>query len=143
MIPRPCRWPAALVAALLLSLAAPASARGQESPEKALEKLVFPPELVMQHQQRIQLKPAQREAITEAIQQTQHKLVDLQWRMQAEMQKLTELLQAQPADEPAVLAQVDRALAVEREVKRAQMALLVRIKNVLTPEQQSALRALR
>jgi Spy/CpxP family protein refolding chaperone len=69
--------------------------------------------------------------------------VDLQWRMQAEMQKLLELLQAAQLDETAVLAQVDRALAVERDVKRAQMTLLVRIKNTLTADQQAVLRSIR
>jgi hypothetical protein len=43
----------------------------------------------------------------------------------------------------AVLAQVDRVLAIEREVKRAHIAMLVRIKNTLTREQQAALHVLR
>ena len=133
----------ALTVATVIALTAAPALRAQDSPEKQLEKQLFPPELVMQQSQRIGLKPEQRETITQAIQQTQHKLVDLQWRMQAEAQKLIELLQAAQADEAAVLAQVDRALAVEREVKRAQMTLLIRIKNALTPEQQATLRTLR
>ncbi|HKG90411.1 MAG TPA: periplasmic heavy metal sensor [Gemmatimonadaceae bacterium] len=128
---------------LVLALAAAPAVRAQEGQDKAIEKQLFPPELVMQQQQRIGLRPEQREAITEAIQQTQHRLVDLQWRMQAEAQKLLELLERPAVDEAAVLAQVDRALAVEREVKRAQMTLLIRIKNTLTPEQQATLRTLR
>ena len=104
---------------------------------------VFPPELVMQYQQKIELKPAQRTAITEALRQTQSKVVDLQWQMQDEAQKLAELLNQPSVEESAVLAQVDRVLGVEREVKRAHMQMLVRIKNTLTKEQQAALRALR
>jgi len=42
-----------------------------------------------------------------------------------------------------MLAQVDKLLAVEGDVKRAHMALLVRIKNVLTAEQQEQLAAAR
>jgi Spy/CpxP family protein refolding chaperone len=133
----------ALAVAAVTALTAAPALRAQDSPEKQLEKQLFPPELVMQQQQRIGLRPEQRTAITEAIQQTQHKLVDLQWRMQAEAQKLVELLERPTVDEAAVLAQVDRALAVEREVKRAQMTLLIRIKNTLTPEQQATLRTLR
>ena len=133
----------ALAVAAVTALTAAPALRAQDSPEKQLEKQLFPPELVMQQQQRIGLRPEQRTAITEAIQQTQHKLVDLQWRMQAEAQKLVELLERPTVDEAVVLAQVDRALAVEREVKRAQMTLLIRIKNTLTPEQQATLRTLR
>jgi Spy/CpxP family protein refolding chaperone len=42
-------------------------------------------------------------------------------------------------DEQQVLAQLEKVLALEREIKRAQVTLLVRIKNNLTPEQQAKL----
>jgi Spy/CpxP family protein refolding chaperone len=130
-----------LALALLALAAAPIVA--QEGPERDFGQQLFPPELVMQYQQKIGLRPEQRRAITEAIAQLQSRVVDLQWRMQEETQKLSELLQPARADEAEVLAQVDRVLAIEREVKRAHLAMLVRIKNALTPEQQAALKALR
>jgi Spy/CpxP family protein refolding chaperone len=46
-------------------------------------------------------------------------------------------------DEAQVLEQVDRILTLEREIKRAQMGLMVRIKNTLTPAQQTKLREVR
>jgi len=46
-------------------------------------------------------------------------------------------------DETAVLAQVDKVLALERQVKRTQILLLVRIKNLLTEPQQAKLAELR
>ena len=128
---------------LMLMFAAAPAAFAQEGVEKLLGQYLFPPELVMQHQQKIELKTAQRTAITEAIQQVQAKVVELQWRIQEEAQKLSELVQATSPNEEAVLAQVDRVLATEREIKRAHMTLLVRIKNALTREQQAALKALR
>lgn len=127
---------------LMLMLVAPPAAFAQEGVEKLLGQHLFPPELVMQHQRSIELKPAQRTAITEAIQQVQAKVVELQWRIQEEAQKLSELVQATSPNEEAVLAQMDRVLATEREIKRAHMTLLVRIKKALTREQQAALRAL-
>lgn len=127
---------------LMLMLVAAPAAVAQEGVEKLLGQHLFPPELVMQHQQRIELKPAQRTAITEAIQQVQSQVVELQWRIQDESQKLSELVQATSPNEEAVLAQMDRVLATEREIKRAHMTLLVRIKKALTLEQQAALRAL-
>jgi Spy/CpxP family protein refolding chaperone len=53
------------------------------------------------------------------------------------------LLQEKPVDEAKVLAQVDRILALEKEVKKTQIGLLVRIKNLLTPAQQAKLMEMR
>ena len=125
--------------AIILLLGAASVVAAQE-PEPEFAKHLFPPELVMQHQQNLRLTPEQRTSITQAIRDLQLKVVDLQWKMQDEAQKLTELVQGARVDEAQTLAQVDRVLGVEREIKRAHMALLVRIKNLLTPEQQDALR---
>jgi len=54
-----------------------------------------------------------------------------------------QLLKARPVDENAVLAQVDHVLDREREIKKAQISLLVRIKNQLSEEQQNKLMELR
>ena len=59
------------------------------------------------------------------------------------MEGLIGLLKQSKADEAQVAAQLDKVLAAEREIKRAQVSLLVRIKNNLTEEQQHRLRALR
>jgi len=67
----------------------------------------------------------------------------MQWDMQSEAEKLVQLLKARPVDENAVLAQVDQVLNREREIKRAQISLLVRIKNLLTDSQQNKLMELR
>jgi Spy/CpxP family protein refolding chaperone len=131
----------ALLLALMLTAAPSSSAQG--SPEPDFSRHVFAPELVMKYQQKIGLRPEQRTAITDAIQQVQSRIVEQQWRMQEEAQKLGDLLQATPVNESAVLAQVDRVLGIEREVKKAHMTLLVRIKNTLTREQQAMLKGLR
>jgi hypothetical protein len=65
------------------------------------------------------------------------------WDMQSESEKLVPLLKARPVDENAVLAQVDQVLNREREIKKAQISLLVRIKNLLTEGQQNKLMELR
>src|SRR5687767_6605015 len=127
---RPYRY-----AILLLLVATPLAAQ-ESMPEFA--KYLFPPELVMQHQQDLRLTPEQRTSITQGIRDFQLKAVELQWKMQDEAQKLTELVQGAKVDEAQTLAQVDRVLGVEREIKRAHMGLLVRIKNSLTQDQQVA-----
>jgi Spy/CpxP family protein refolding chaperone len=129
--------------AVLTLFAAVARAQGPQLPDEGLARMLFPPDLVMQHQQDIALKPEQRTTITKAIQEFQTKVVDLQWRMQDQAQKLAALLEKQSVDQAAALAQVDEVLAVEREVKRAHITLLIQIKNALTAEQQAKLAAFR
>jgi Spy/CpxP family protein refolding chaperone len=127
-------------AILFLLLATPLVA---QEPEPEFAKYLFPPELVMQHQQALRLTPEQRTSITQGIRDLQLKVLDLQWKMQDEAQKLTALVEGSRVDEAQTLAQVDRVLGIEREIKRAHMALLVRIKNVLEQRQQDTLAVLR
>jgi Spy/CpxP family protein refolding chaperone len=111
---------------------------GMPSPDP-IGRLLFPPELVMQHQEDIGLTDAQRTAIQKELIAAQTKFTELQWKMTSEVEKLTRFLAAVPVDEATALEQLDRVLATEREVKRAQIGLLVRIKNGLTREQQARL----
>ena len=135
---------ATAIVVIVLAAVAPAAARAQEvAHDKAFDQHLFPPELVMQNQQKIGLRAEQRTTITEAIQQLQGKVVDLQWKMQEESQKLADVLAKSPVSESETLAQVDRVLAIERDVKRAHMTMLIRIRNALTAEQQAMLRSLR
>jgi len=122
-----------------LVLAPGPAARAQQPGEDPLARVLFPPELVMQYQADIGLRAEQRSAITKAIQEFQTKVVDLQWRMQEQSQRLGVLLGKPSVDQAAALAQVDEVLGVEREVKRAHLSLLIQIKNTLTPEQQAKL----
>jgi Spy/CpxP family protein refolding chaperone len=116
---------------------------GAQPADDPIAQQVFPPELVMRHAEAIGLEERQRTGIKEAVQKAQSKFVDLQWDLQGESEKLVRLLGATPADEAAVLAQADKVLALEREVKKTQLSLLVRIKNLLTAAQQNKLKELR
>lgn len=117
--------------------------RAEEPGDDPIARELFAPDLVMKHGREIGLDDRQRSAIKEAVQKTQAKALDAQFDLQEDSEKMVRLLQASPVDEAAVLAQLDRVLALEREVKRAQIGLLVRIKNQLTPAQQGKLRELR
>lgn len=133
-------WPF-VIAALL----AAAEARAQQ-PTPAPDPLaqhVFAPELVMRHADEIGLDEKQRAAVKEAVVKMQTRFLDLQWDVQGEVEKLARLLQASPVDETAVLAQADKVMGLERDVKKAHLALLVRIKNLLTEAQKAKLAELR
>jgi Spy/CpxP family protein refolding chaperone len=132
------------VFALLLCLASPLRAQQPPPPpEDPLAQFVFPPELVMRHAAEIGLDDKQRAAIKDAVVTTQSKVLDVQWEVQGEAEKLARLLQASPIDETAVLAQADKVMGFERQVKRTHLALLVRIKNLLTDAQRARLTELR
>ena len=104
---------------------------------------LFPPELIMANQRAINLTDSQRNSLQQAMADAQGKFIGLQFKMSSEVEKLQSLLQPASVDESKVLDQVDRVLAVEREVKRAQLSLMIRIKNMLTQQQQAQLGVLR
>ena len=111
--------------------------------EDPLARFLYPPELIMAHQEAIGLTDKQRAAIQDAVKDAQSKLLDLQFRMSAEVEKLQRLIQATTPDEPKVLDEVNRVLTLERDVKVTQMTLMVRIKSQLTERQQSQLNQMR
>jgi Spy/CpxP family protein refolding chaperone len=125
---------------LTLLLLSPVAA--QPPPEDPLRDLMFPPEVVMQHQQAIGLSDDQKNNLKNEVRQAQLKFTELQWTLQDEMERLVSLLKQYRVDEKQAAAQLEKVLAAEREIKRAQLMLLVRIKNNLTPSQQAQLREL-
>src|SRR5262249_3740315 len=93
-----------------------------------LARYLYPPEFVMGHQEAIGLTDKQRAAILDAVRAAQVQVTDLQFRMSAEVEKLQQLIKAASPDEPKVLDQVNHVLTAERDMKLAQMTLMVRIK---------------
>jgi len=59
------------------------------------------------------------------------------------MEKLQSLLKSMTPDEGKVLDEMDKVLGAERDIKRAQLSLMVKLKNSLTQQQQQQLEALR
>jgi len=112
----------------------------QNSADDPLGKAFFAPELVMQNQQAIGLTEAQRTGILKELQAAQSEFMTLQWDMQKESEKLKAIVEKDNPVESDVITQLDRLLSLENRVKHRQITLLVRIKNMLTAEQQAKLR---
>ena len=130
-----------LLCALLAALAL--NAQQQPQPEDPIGRYLIPPELVMTHAAQLNLTEKQRTTIKSEIQKTQAKFLELQWDLQEETGRMTQLLQQTPVDEVKVLETADGVMALEREIKRAHLGMLVRIKNALTAEQVGKLEGLR
>lgn len=108
-----------------------------------LAEHLFPPDLVMRHQAEIGLSPAQRDALIEELQATQVEIVPLQFDVTEAAEALAGLLSEARIDEGQALAGAQRVMELEARAKARHLILLVRVKNLLTPEQQERLEAIR
>ncbi|MEK6288338.1 MAG: hypothetical protein AABO57_21690 [Acidobacteriota bacterium] len=116
--------------------AQPQHPRPPMGPDPIAQNL-FPPDLVMHHRQALGLTEDQKAAIKEEMMKAAARFHDLQWQMQDEIETMAGLTKGANVDEQKVLAELDKILAIEREVKRTQLMLSIRIKNKLTSEQQA------
>ncbi len=103
----------------------------------------FPPELIMQHQQELSLTDEQRAAIKEAMQKSIIKFTDLMWQQSSEQEAMDTLLKQEKLDEGKVLAQLDKLMGIEAEMKRSLFGMLVKVRNSLTQVQLGKLRSIR
>jgi Spy/CpxP family protein refolding chaperone len=118
-------------------------ARAQQPDQDPVGQNLFPPELVMQHQEAIGLSDEQKTYLKGEIRDAQLKFTEAQFKLQDEMERMVAIVKQPHVEEKDALAQLEKVLAMEREIKRLQVTLLVHIKNKLTPEQQARLAAIR
>jgi Spy/CpxP family protein refolding chaperone len=104
-----------------------------------LAHLLFPPDMIMAHARQLNLTEEQKQFMRSEIQKTTATFQDLQWKLQDQMELLHETMKSTSVNEQQALAQLDKVLDIEREIKRLHIGLAVRLKNRLTPEQQEEL----
>jgi Spy/CpxP family protein refolding chaperone len=138
-----------LLIAGLLSVLWITPALAQPGPEEAgsrpdrIRELLIPPDLVMRNQTLLNLSSDQRNAIVKEIRQAQAQFTDLQWTLEREVDELVNLIRDRNTEEGKVIAQLDRVLGAESEIKKARLLMALRIRNALTPEQVKTLERLR
>ncbi len=115
----------------------------QGEPPDPIEVNTFSPELVMQNQQAIGLSENQRSFIKKEVLAAQTRFTDLQWDLESQMEKFISLISQDKIDEKLALDTLEKILSLESQIKRANLTLAIRIKNMLTPEQQELLREVR
>ena len=104
---------------------------------------IFPPEMIMAHQRELALTDEQKTYMRGEINKTSARFNELQWQLQDAMEALGITMKENVVNEQQALAQLDRVLDSEREIKRLHMELAIRLKNKLTPEQQLKLQGMR
>ena len=136
-----------LVFALLVgsaALATPALAQQEQTiAGDPLFSTLFPPELIMQHRRAIGLTDEQRDAISQLIGDLQGRVIRLQWDLLDEIQQLAEITSGSRVDLDRSLDQIGNVLDTENEIKQRHLEMLVRVKNLLSAEQQATLERLR
>lgn len=108
-----------------------------------LAHLMFPPDMIMAHARQLNLTDEQKAFLRAEIQKTTTTFQELQWKLQDQMELLQETMKSTSVNEQQALAQLDKVLEIERDIKRLHIGLAVRLKNRLTPEQQDQLHKLR
>ena len=119
----------------------PRPAMAPHPPMDPLGELMFPPDMIMAHQRELGLTDEQKTFMRSEINRVSARFNDLQWQLQDAMEALHDIMKANPVNEQQAMAQLDKVLDTEREIKRLHMELAIRIKNRLTPEQQEKLHA--
>lgn len=142
-----------LVATAMLSLPAasladeaarpsPTAPRAAAAADPIAGKLI-PPELIINHQAELRIDERQREAILKEMEHAQAQFPRLQWQLQAATEQLSQLLDAPQVDETKALAQASDVMRLETEIKKMHLALLIRIRNLLTDAQRVKLQEIR
>ena len=131
-----------LLLIITIAVAGQASVFAQHNPDP-IGKAFFPPEMVMQNQQTINLTEAQRNSISKEMQNAQSEFMNLQWELEKETEKFKALIQKEKTAEDNVIEQLEQMLTIENKIKKRQISLLIKIKNLLSHEQQETLQKLK
>ena len=134
---------AVLLGSFLLSWSPVFAQPNPGMPPDPIGQNLFPPDFVFAHADAIGLTDAQKASIQPLMMNAQSRFLDLQPKLQRAVQTMAGLLGQSRVDESQVLGHLEKVLGIEREIKRTQIGLMIRIKNVLTAEQQAKLRQLR
>src|SRR5438270_2623286 len=115
----------------------------RQPPDDPLADAMFPPDMIMQHQRELGLTDEQKTFMRTEINRATTRFNELQWQEQDLMEALHTTMKAPQINEQQAMAQLDKVLDTEREIKRLHFGLNIAIKNKLTSEQQMKLQTMR
>lgn len=104
---------------------------------------LFAPDIILRNQAELNLTKDQYTAIKAAVVEVQSNVAEHEWDLREAYQKVLAALDDSPIDEKNVLENVNDALLAENQVKKQQVAMLIRLKNILNDEQVAYLESLR
>ena len=104
---------------------------------------LFPPNVILEHQSELGLSKEQFTEIRKTVVELQGSIAEHEWDVREAYQNIMAELDKSPIDQDTVLEHVGAALRAENEVKKLQVAMLVKLKNLLTSEQIAYLESAR
>jgi Spy/CpxP family protein refolding chaperone len=114
--------------------------RGPVDGSQALGRFFYSPMQVLGQADEIGLTSEQEAAVRDLMGEHQERFRQLRFDLGNEMTRLGALAVDHPVDEATIMQQLETVLGLEAEIKRLQLSMLVRVKNLLTPDQQAQLR---
>ncbi len=111
----------------------------QEKPHDPIGDRLFPPDMVLHFQDKIDLSDEQREVIQGAVEELQAEMKEQQAAMQAATTAAAEEIEQETIDEAEALERLSRVLELEQQLKRMHVRMLIRVRNELTAEQREQL----
>lgn len=135
------KWVSPLLCIALLMLAGTAQAQDPAGRKDVFKGKLFPPNVILEHQDELDLSKEQFTAIRAAVVEVQSNVAEYEWDLREAYQRVLADLDDTPIDEDKVMANVEAALAAENRVKQMQVTMLIRLRNLLTDEQVEYLRS--
>ncbi len=129
---------------LLASACLCATAAGAAGPKEDVFKgKLFAPNVILENQAELSLSKQQFTDIKKAVVEVQVNVAEHEWDVREAYQNILAELDKAPIDEQQVLEYVAAALKAENEVKKLQVTMLIKLKNLLTAEQIAYLDSVR
>ena len=123
-----------------LAVGAAQAAGPKEDPFKGK---LFAPNLILENQADLNLSKQQFTEIKAAVVEVQANVAEHEWDLREAYQAVLAELDKSPIDEKQVIELVNAALLAENEVKKKQVAMLIKLKNLLNDEQIAYLESIR
>lgn len=134
------KWIGTVIAALFIVGGSIAYAQQPGMGKDVFKGKLFPPNIVLEHQDALGLTKEQYTAIRTAVVKVQSNIAEHEWDLREAYQEVLRELDHSPVNSNRVLELVDAALAAENKVKKLQVAMLIELRNLLTDEQMDYLR---
>ena len=111
----------------------------QDKKNDVFKGKLFPPNIILEHKDELGLTKQQFTDVRKAVVEVQSGVAEHEWDMAEAYTAMMAELDKSPIDETSVLSHAESALRAENEVKKKQISMLVKLRNLLTEEQVSYL----
>jgi Spy/CpxP family protein refolding chaperone len=128
---------------LLMLCAGIAAAQDRGGKPDPFKGKLFPPDIILKNQAELNLTKEQFTSIKAAVVEVQSNVAEHEWDLREAYQKVLVALDEDPIDEDKVLEYVNDALLAENQVKKQQVRMLIKLKNLLNDDQVAYLESLR